>query len=225
MYGVQQEVGDTDEEYTEKVWTPLKSTLGEMTVMFADGLLAGSDYEFKIKEGGIHYDTSKAGSHWRLDLMKSDAEYETSGFMLPNSDRNAEIGDNIFFININMPFHPYVYDAEERLQDYLNKQLSYISTENPTYTIKPSAIFLEGFEENDSIKVGTVVPIKNQHIIGSGTLYLTVSNLTITYTSDKQLPTWDIVVSETPALAKNSIQTLQGEVKGIINIYAFRRKR
>lgn len=213
VWGSIKEVGDTDEEYTEKVWTPLKSTLGEMTVMFADGLLAGSDYEFKIKEGGIHYDTSKVGSHWRLDLMKSDAEYETSGFMLPNADRNAEIGDNIFFININMPFFPYVYDAEERLQDYLDKQLSYISTENPTYTIKPSSIFLEGFEENEAIKVGTVVPIKNQHIIGSGILYLTVSNLTITYTSDKQLPTWDIVVSETPDLAKNSIQTLQGEVK------------
>ena len=148
-----------------------------------------------------------------MTLIKSDAEYEAGGYMLPDSDRNAVVGDDIFFINIEMPYHPYVYDAEERLEEYLEKQLSLISTENPTYTIKPSSIFLESFDENENVKVGTVIPLKNQHIIGSEELYLTISNISITYTSDKVLPTWDILVSAIPDTAKNSIQTLQGEVK------------
>lgn len=222
VFGSSQGAAEDDDTYMHRVWDALLLPNKNITVMFSDGLLAGEDYAFEVaKEEGtenyyIYKDTSKTApdgvsSHWRLSLLKSDSELEATKLMLPNTTINASTGDSFFFTNIQLP-HSHTLAAEERLEDYLNNELAKVSTENPTYAIKPSPIFLETFAENSSINTGVVIPVKDAQIFGSIPVGLPITNLTIEYTKDSILPKWDIVVSETPPSSKNTIQLIEGQI-------------
>ena len=151
-------------------------------------------------------------SHWRLSLLKSDAELEATKLMLPNMTINASAGDSFFFVNIQLP-HSYTLAAEERLEDYLNNELAKVSTENPTYAIKPSSVFLETFAQNSSINTGVIVPVKDAQIFGDVPVRLHITNIVIEYTKDSILPKWDIVVSDEPVSSKKCHTANRGSNK------------
>ncbi len=214
---------ESDDGYMHRIWDPLISTGGDLTVYFSDGLLAGDDYAFKVaKESNtdnylIYKDTSVivegTPSHWRLSLLKSDAELEATDLMLPNMTQNASVGDHFFFVNINMP-HTYILDAESRVEDFLENELEKATDEDVSYTIKPSSIFLDSFTQNASIGVGVGVKIANTQILGEAvekTLY--VQNLSIQYSAEKVLPSWEISVYEKPSLYKSTINLIKGDIK------------
>ena len=207
---------------------------GDMAVMFSDGLLAGEDYEFTIAAEKnddtytkiyVAEDTSKSiqttneqgdpitvQSKWRITLIRSDVEYDASGRLIPNDVVNAKAGDHFFFINIQLP-QKYVEWAEERLQSYIAAELSTVDDEYPTFTVKPSAIFCADFAEADKLRAGARIKIRNQRLIGDGYLIVYITSLTLTHSQDKVLPTWDMVVSETPSVSQNAVSLLQGQIE------------
>lgn len=223
IWGSSQDIGESDDTYMHGVWDDLVSPQGDMTVMFSSGMMAGDDYEFVIAKQGdtnnyfIYHDETKSfggvPSHWRLRLIKSEANLESTGLPLPNMVINASAGDRFFLTNIEMPYHPYVYDAENRLETYITNELAKTNNENPTYTIAPSAEFLETYAENASIGLGVMVPFTDTHIFGSGSVALSITSLTIEYMEGKILPKWNITIAEKPTAAKNAVQVLQGDVK------------
>ena len=210
---------ETPEQYMHRVWDGLIVPSQDITVMFSDGALAGEDYQFKIARPAdttdyfIYYDPSVGDSHWRLSLLKSDANMESSKLPLPNTFQNAEAGDKFFLINIEMPYEPYVYDAEQRLEDFLANELLKVSNENPTYGITPSSVFLESYAGNASIATGAQINLADEKILGVGVYPLTISNVTIEYTADAMLPKWSITVADKPTTTKNTIQIIQGDIK------------
>jgi hypothetical protein len=223
VFDSSQNSGESDDDYMHRIWDPLLSTGGDLTVYFSDGLLAGDDYAFKVaKESNtdnyfIYKDTSVivdgTPSHWRLSLLKSDAELEATDLMLPNMTQNASVGDHFFFVNINMP-HTYILDAESRVESFLENELKKATDEDVSYTIKPSSIFLDSFAQNASIGVGVGVKIANTQILGESvekTLY--VQNLSIQYSADRVLPAWTISVYEKPSLSKSTINLIKGDIK------------
>ena len=97
--------GESELEYMHRIWDPLVSGSGEMTVMFSDGLLAGEDYEFVIAKGDDYYithDETKSyggvSSHWKLSLIKSEAELEAINKYLPYIGFNTSSGDHFFLL-------------------------------------------------------------------------------------------------------------------------------
>lgn len=207
---------------------------GDMAVMFSDGWLAGEDYEFTIAAEKsddtytkiyIEEDTSKSiettdeagnpitvNSKWKISLIRSDAEFEASGKYLPNTVVNAKPGDHFFFVNIQLP-QQYVEWAEERLQNYIEAELSKVDDEYPTFTIQPSAIFCDTFAEADKLRAGARIRIRNQRLIGDGYLVVYITSLTLTHSEGKYLPQWDVVVSETVSAGQTAISLLQGQVQ------------
>jgi len=212
---------ESDADYKHRIWDPLVAPNKDMTVMFSSGMLAG-DYEFVIARDEspvtafhIYPDTTITGSHWRLSLIKSSANLTATKLMYPNMVLNASIGDKFFFTNIEMPYYPYVYEAENRLEAYINNELLKTNNENPTYAIKPSAVFLEmNASINDSIQIGSLILLKDEHIFGTtDAVKLTITNLSINYKTGVLLPEWNITIAEKPTSAKNSVQIIQGDIK------------
>lgn len=215
---------------------------GDMAVMFSDGWLAGEDYEYtiaaekaddKYTKFYIAEDTSKSiettneqgepitvQSKWKIGLIRSDAELEASGKYIPNTVINAKPGDHFFFVNIQLP-QKYVELAEERMQSYIETELSKVDDEYPTFTIKPSSIFCNSFAAIDKLKAGARIRIRNQRLMGDGYLVVYISSITLTHSKDKVSPTWDVVVSETPSAGENAITLLQGQVQQLSqNVYS-----
>lgn len=218
---------ETNEDYAFRVWSPLVSK-DEMTVMFSDGLLAGEDYEFpivgavaeaenleEIIKKAIHYDTSVTGSHWRLSLKKSDAEFEASGKYLPNSVVNAVAGNHFFFINILMPYDPYVYDAERKQQEYLEEQLALLDVELPTFAVVPSSVFMASFSEVGDVKPGNKIRLLDTSLIGSSYTTVYIQSVTKRHTENKINPDWSLVVSDQIIVGGNPISLIDGKVEAL----------
>lgn len=221
IWGSTKSGGESELEYMHRIWDPLVSGSGEMTVMFSDGLLAGEDYEFKIAKGDDYYithDETKSyggvSSHWKLSLIKSEAELETINKYLPYIGFNTSPGDHFFFINIEMPYYPYVYDAEERLENYIQAELALVDDEYPTYAIKPSSIFLESsiVDVND-VKAGNKVTTHDDRILGANDKTFFINAVSVNYEKGKILPTWTITISDKPTSSTNTISIIQGELK------------
>ena len=221
VWGIDREDGETDSDYTYRVWSP-RAVSEEMTVMFSDGLLAGEDYEFRIVGFSSDSDnlyqvitsaikpTSSGG--WKLTLQKSDAELQAANIYLPNTMQNAKVGDHFFFVNISMPYDPYVYNAEQRAQDYLDEQLSMKDEEFPSFTITPSKIFCSTFTEADKIQAGAKIRVRNTALVGDSYISLYIQSLTKRYTSDSLNPEWSLTLSDLVVASGNPVETLEGEV-------------
>lgn len=227
IWNTTKRTGESDEDYAFRVWSPLVSK-DEMAVMFSDGLLAGEDYEFPIVgavvgadnleeviKRAIHYDTSVTGSHWRLSLKKSDAEFEASGKYLPNSVVNAMAGNHFFFINILMPYDPYVYDAERRLQEYLEDELSLLDTELPTFAVAPSSVFMASLSEYGDVKPGNKIRLRDTSLIGSSYTTVYIQSVSKRYTESKINPDWSLVVSDQIIVGGNPISLIDGKVEAL----------
>ena len=227
VWNTSKQESESDEAYACRVWTPLVSK-EEMTVMFSDGLLAGEDYEFpivglvndsdnldEIIKKAIHYDTSVTGSHWRLTLQKSDAEFEASGKYLPNSVINVLPGNHFFFINIQMPYDPYIYDAERRQQEYLEDQLSLLDVEQPTFAVVPSSVFMASLDEVDNVVPGNKIRLRDAALIGSSYTTAYIQSISKKYTENKINPDWSLVVSDQILVNGNPITLIEGKVDAL----------
>ena len=227
VWNTSKQESESDEAYACRVWTPLVSK-EEMTVMFSDGLLAGEDYEFpivglvndsdnlaEIIKNAIHYDTSVTGSHWRLTLQKSDAEFEASGKYLPNSVINVLPGNHFFFINIQMPYDPYIYDAERRQQEYLEDQLSLLDVEQPTFAVVPSSVFMASLDEVDNVVPGNKIRLRDAALIGSSYTTAYIQSISKKYTENKINPDWSLVVSDQILVNGNPITLIEGKVDAL----------
>lgn len=227
VWNTSKQESESDEAYACRVWAPLVSK-EELTVMFSDGLLAGEDYEFpivglvndsdnlaEIIKKAIHCDTSVTGSHWRLTLQKSDAEFEASGKYLPNSVINVLPGNHFFFINIQMPYDPYIYDAERRQQEYLEDQLSLLDVEQPTFAVVPSSVFMASLDEVDNVVPGNKIRLRDAALIGSSYTTAYIQSITKRYTENKINPDWSLVVSDQIIANGNPITLIEGKVDAI----------
>jgi len=211
---------ETESEFMHRVWDPLV-TSEEMTVMFSTGLLVNDDYEFIIAQDGddylITHDESKSyggvSSFWKLTLIKSDADLETIDKYLPYIGFNASAGDHFYLINIEMPYYPYVYDAEQRVEDYIKEELAEVDDEYPTFAITPSSEFIEsGVVNPDDIKAGNKITIENERILDSPQMTFYILSVVLTYDEDKLLPVWKTTISDKPTSTTNSISLLQSSV-------------
>ena len=228
IWNIPRNSDETDEDYTYRVWSPL-AVSEEMTVMFSDGLLAGEDYEFRVVGvtadadnlrsvivDAIHPDTSKTfngeQSAWRLKLEKSEAEVEASGRYLPNSKQNAKAGDHFFFVNIAMPYDPYVYEAEARVEAYLDEQLSLKDKEFPSFTMAPSSIFCKDFAEVDKLKAGSTIRVRNTSLIGDSPISLHIQSITKRYSDNKLNPDWTITLSDQIVATGSPVEILEGNI-------------
>lgn len=198
--------GETDEQYTEKVWGPILGDRqdNEAKVVFASGMLSTSeDYEFTIVD--VNYDTSKSiavkdeqgetvqtvQSEWRLTLSKSDADLESLGLYVPSTMRQGKAGDFFFFTGIDMP-HKYVVWAEERIDDYKKDQLAQVCEIKPAWVVSLDKIRinnpLQGEAETilSALHVGSSLRLADSRFIindeGSEAAYETLYLQSITYT-------------------------------------------
>lgn len=220
VWGVARNPEESDEDYTFRVWSP-RAVADEMAVMFSDGLLAGEDYEFRIVGFSADSDNlyqvittaiKPVEDGWILTLQKSEAELEASNTYLPNTRVNAKVGDHFFFINIFMPYDPYVYDAEARMEAYLQEQLAMKDNEFPSFTITPSKVFCSTFNEANKIKAGVKVRVRNTALIGESYISLYIQSLTKRYSANSLNPEWSLTISDQVIASGNPVSILEGEV-------------
>ncbi|MEG2151367.1 MAG: hypothetical protein RRY36_09130, partial [Bacteroidaceae bacterium] len=238
-WGVPKTPSETDDQYTLRVWRDLATSSddGEITMMFSDGLLAGEDYEFmvlgkrndqdEIVAVNIYRDETKIyngqKSFWRIELAKSEAELKASNKYLPNTIINAKPGDHFFFIHIQMPYQPYVYDAENRVQAWLDEELAKKDEEFPTFNIIPSRIFCASFNEAGSISAGSRIRIRNTELIGSSYTTLNIQSVTKNYIKDRINPDWGITATDEIIVSGNPISLLKGTIDKLSsNVYSNR---
>ena len=129
-------------DYAHRVWDPiLGDKLGKSAaVCFSDGFMSlGEDYEFLIQKLP-QPDRSKSlngiQSEWKITLLRSDAEYETTGLYIPNTQTGGLpiAGNHFFLTGVDLPIY-YVKWAEQRLTEYKENALSDNAWTNPTWVI------------------------------------------------------------------------------------------
>ena len=204
-----QGANETDLEYMKRVWEPiLGDRLGnEAKLTFSDGWMsASSDYEFTIVDWPT-VDRSKTlngvQSEWCLILAKSDAEFDSTGKMLPNSTSPKPIaGDHFFFTGIDMP-HLYVVWAEKKLNETKQAALDAKSYANPTWAVQLDPVRINTLEQDEEetlmskLRTGVVMEIYDPRFSGGEILQLAIRSMTITWNAGaKMLPNVEVVLSE-----------------------------
>ena len=218
---------ETPEQYAQRVWVPILGADGsEAQVTFTTGLLSvSSDYQFTIV-GIPELDESKSyneeKSHWRITLGRSQAEYESTGKLIPNTQINAVAGDKFFFTGIELP-HQYVVWAENRLHDYKEDNLITTASIQPTWVVSVDKVRANNLESGEVIKlikqleVGTKIRIADKRLISGAPLELYVQSATYTWaepSKDKPYiyPDVEIVLSDKVATVSNPVEEIKGEI-------------
>lgn len=227
---------ESDEAYAKRVWEPiLGNHLGdEAKVCFASGLLSTSeDYEFTILgkaiSNGINYDTSKSlngvQSHWRLTLVRSDADYDSLGKLVPNTQRQGKAGDYFFFTGIELTQY-YVEWAERRLYNYKSDQLAKVSDIQPSWVVSLDKVRIgtPHYEETQSLlsqlRVGGSVRIADKRFIdASQELYLYLQQITYKYNESQNTanltPNVEVVLGVEYEATANPVATIQSQIDAI----------
>lgn len=187
--------------YEHRIWDAiLGNHLGnEAKVVFSSGRLSGySDWDFVIAHTP-KYDTSKSidgvPSHWRITLYKSDAEIDATGKYIPSIMTQARAGDHFYFTGIEFP-HQYVLWAEEKLDEYKQKELRKVSEVSPTIVIHTDKVRIN---EQDGIanalNIGYKINTKDVRFLPNG-LELILQSITYTWDANTILyPNVEIVLS------------------------------
>jgi hypothetical protein len=229
-----QEDGETDDEFVSRIWTPIIGDRwgNEAKVIFSSGFLGTSeDYEFSIY--AIYHDESKEyggyKSMWRLSLIKSDADYDSLGMLVPNTQRQGKAGDHFFFTGIELP-HQYVLWAEEELDDYKTDEgLEEYSDIKPTYSVTLDKIRISESSEKDKelddegveqvytliskMDVGKKVRLQDKRFI-DGEESLFTNAVTITY-GESLYPNVEVTLLDTISTVTSSVEALKGEVDSL----------
>jgi len=224
---------ETEQEYSLRVWGPvLGDHLGqEATVAFSDGQMSISeDYNFKIASyperddsktitvSGVTYK-----SEWKITLYKTDAEFDATGYYVPNSTTGGKpiAGDHFYFTGIDMP-HYYVVEAEKRVNN--NKVLALYNTSDiaPTWVIGLDKIRIdEEYNDDqerlfDKIEPGVKVRVVDKRFTKGVPLVLYANSVTFTWADDTViLPQVDVVLVDKIAVTKSQIAALQGDVSNL----------
>lgn len=225
IWGSVRNEGETDKEYAERVWRPILGDRqgNEAKVVFTTGWLSGhSDYEFPI------YDFAYAGddgvelggvkAEWKLTLIKSDAEIESTGKWIPSTKQEAIAGDKFFFLGIDMP-HQYVLWAEERLDNFKRDELLKTADIKPTWVVKTDKVRLNQMQDGDtnfliySIKAGNIVKLSDHRFISIPYENLYIQSVTYSWREDTIiLPDVEIVLSDEVYTSINPVAQIQGQV-------------
>lgn len=224
-----QEPGESPEDYALRVWGPiLGDHLGnEATVAFSSGFMSISeDYDFKIADYPVP-DQSRTfngeRSEWRITLYKSDAEFDATGYFIPNSTTGGKpiAGDYFYFLGIDMP-NFYVVEAERRVNDKKVLALTNSSDITPTWVVGIDKVRMDQ-EYNeaqerlfDKIEAGVKMYIYDKRFTAGHTLELYANSVTFTWSDDTViLPQVEVVLSDQVAVTKSQIAAMQGDISNI----------
>lgn len=220
---------ETDEEYVQRVWAPILGTSQEAAVYFTTGMLArSSDYNFKIAGPllrGVAYDTSKTGSHWRLTLVKSEAEYQADGMFIPREGIEPVAGDLIAFTDGTIVYpHTLIEDAEQRVNAHKIEVLKDCRDIQPAWAVKLDKVRINTLASGEAatlysqIDVGRKITISSETLIADGdhTRSMFIESMTITWGDDTiAKPDVDITLSDEIRVYHSPIQTLQSDIRTI----------
>lgn len=230
--------GESAEAYAERVWKPiLGNHLGDdAAVCFSSGFLSTSeDYTFlilgKAIKNGIHYDTSKSfngvQSHWRLTLVRSKADYDSLGKLVPNLERQGKAGDYFYFTGIELTQY-YVKWAENKLHNYKLEQLAKVSEIQPSWVVSLDKVRIGTPHYDDTVSlieqlhIGSRVKIADKRFIGYGEhLYLYIQQITYKYNESANTanitPDTEIVLGTDYQTTANPVATIQAQIDAIQN--------
>lgn len=235
IWGSVRQAGESDTEYSERIWLPILGDRdgNEAKVMFTTGNLVHEDYEFVIV-GFPKPDTSKTWmdsegkthmSMWRITLAKSDAELEATGLYLPNTKRQGNAGDRFIFTGTEMTHHPYVTDAEVRLDDWKKDNLADKKEIKPTFVVTPDRVRInnEGKANAliDQLRVGNSITLRSKQFIdGSQEVNLYLQAIKYTYRKpskdDAALnPDVEITLGNDYSVTANPVSMMQGEITAL----------
>lgn len=216
----------------DKQWWPVDGT--EMSVMFSSGLLAGEDREFRILQEvydsgevaslAVVEDNSKSilttdvdgspitvRSKYKITLEKIYPEDELLK-VLPSSLINAKAGEYFFLVNLQMPYDPYVYLAEQELLALGKEHLSQIDDDIITYGIDLSRIFDGEAIDTSLYREGARFRLLNETLIGEAYETLYINSISIDY-GKSILPEVKLTTSNTIEPQKGTIASLKSEIK------------
>lgn len=236
-----QGAGETDVEYAHRIWDPiLGNKLGESAaVSFSSGwMAASSDYEFliqKLPEVDRSKSLNGVPSEWKITLLRSDAEYESTGLYIPNTLTGGVpvAGDYFFFTGIDIPIQ-YVKWAEERLTQSKIDALQDNAWTNPTYVISLDKIRAHAYVEYvgtlaEKLDAGVLITITDPRFTLDARgeqvqLQLGIRSVTFNWNepSDNSpylVPDIEVVLSD-KITHTESYQGLMSEVNYISNYYA-----
>lgn len=154
--------GETDSQYAERVWKPRLGDREGNTgkVVFTSGALAHEDYEFTIVGFPVP-DSTKTyegeQSHWRITLVKSEAELDATGLYVPSTRKQGKAGDTFVFIGTEMTHVPYVVDAEVRLDDGKKDRLGEVKEIKPTFVVTTDRIRLNQKNIYDAERLAYII--------------------------------------------------------------------
>ena len=220
---------ETDEEYVQRVWAPILGTSQEAAVYFTTGMLArSSDYNFKIAGPllrGVAYDTSKTGSHWRLTLIKSEAEYQADGMFIPREGIEPVAGDLIAFTDGTIVYpHTLIEDAEQRVNAHKIEVLKDCRDIQPAWAVKLDKVRINTLASGEAATLYSQIDVGRKITISSGTLItdgdhtrsMFIESMTITWGDDTiAKPDVDIALSDEIRVYHSPIQTLQSDIHTI----------
>ena len=221
---------ETPEEYALRVWQPiLGDRVGnQATVAFSDGFMSISeDYNFVIAKYP-EFDQSKShngfNSEWKITLRKSDAEYDATGYFIPNSKTGGSpiAGDHFYLLGVDMP-HALVETAEEKLNADKTARLSETATTNPTWVVSLDKIRINrqdaGYLQTlfERINAGTEISVKDKRFTNNEALKLIVQSITYTFNEPSDdnpalTPDVEVVLSAKTEAGQSTIEKLQGDI-------------
>lgn len=217
---------ESDEDYVRRVWAPILGTAQEAAVYFASGELArSSDYDFKVAGPllrGVSYDTSKTGSHWRLTLIKSEAEYQADGKFIPRQGIEPSVNDLIAFVNDTVVYpQSVIINAEERVNAYKQKILDESKDIQPSWVVKLDKVRISTGGNSSlysQLDCGRKMTIFSETLIPetghSRSMY--IDTLTITWGNDTIAnPDVDVVLSQEIRVYRSPIKALQSSIREI----------
>lgn len=228
-WNTQKVLGETDEEYVRRVWAPILGTSQEAAVYFTTGMLArSSDYNFKIAGPllrGVAYDTSKTGSHWRLTLIKSEAEYQADGMFIPREGIEPVAGDLIAFTDGTIVYpHTLIEDAEQRVNAHKIEVLKDCRDIQPAWAVKLDKVRINTLASGEAVTLYSQIDVGRKITISSGTLItdgdhtrsMFIESMAITWGDDTiAKPDVDITLSDEIRVYHSPIQTLQSDIHTI----------
>lgn len=219
-----QGANESDLEYMHRVWDPiLGDHLGnQAAVSFSDGFMSiSSDYTFYIskwpevdrthsitttnQQGG----TITAQSEWKITLLRSDAEFESTGLYIPNTVTGGlpVAGNHFYFTGIDLPIQ-YVKWAEERLTRKKEDARYDNAWTNPTWVISLDKVRAHTLQADDigglladRLDTGVKVMISDPRFTQDNVLTLGVRSLSFTWNEPSDgspyiVPDIEITLSE-----------------------------
>lgn len=169
-------------------------------INFTTGSLAGDEYAFKFDPAEVIEDTSKTladvPSKWRLTCYKSIADQQATGLMIPNTKKQGNAGDKFVFLGINMPYDPYVLNAERRLEDYVKAELDKVSDVKRDFSLELYDPFIETFLDRYKLIPSNYIKVSHPNLISGSYLEIQIKGLTITQSKGAMFPKYALELSE-----------------------------